>query len=118
MPVHPERTLGTTAEQADLEKLAAALATRGLEAALRTPAGKLPYLEVTNPAVSVQTERVYAQADAYWYGWAEKIADCDDAPGAADRLAHVLAASAPGTTPSEQPRHQDSPVGKTELHDR
>jgi hypothetical protein len=77
---------------ADLEKLAAELAARGYQADLRTPAGRLPYLDVRNPRASVLAEKVYAQADAYWYSWAERIADCDDVTTAAAILARVLRA--------------------------
>lgn len=108
MPAPPHQAISTTAEQADLEKLAGELAKRGLQAELRTPTGKLPYLEVTNPGTSVLTERVYAQADAYWYGWAEKITDCDDAARAADHLAHVLASRAPCTTSASNPASEQS----------
>jgi hypothetical protein len=97
MPAQRQHTC-TDPEQADLEKLAAELAARGLQAQLRTPEGKLPYLDVVNPAVTFLTEKVYAQADAYWFGWAEKIADCDDVAQAADSLANVLSARA---TPGE-----------------
>jgi hypothetical protein len=58
MPTRPQQANDTSAEQADLEKLAAELAPRGLQTVLHTPAGKLPYLEVANSAVSVLTERV------------------------------------------------------------
>lgn len=101
MPPHSSAATGTEEELADLDKLAAELTARGLRAGLRTPDGKLPYLEVTNSAVSVLTERVYAQADAYWYGHAEKIADCADVADAADSLARVLGASSAADTPGE-----------------
>jgi hypothetical protein len=99
MPTPSSAVTSTEAELADLDKLAAELTARGLQAELRTPDGKLPYLDVTNPGISVLTERVYAQADAYWYGWAEKIADCDDVAKAADSLARVLGGSSTGITP-------------------
>jgi hypothetical protein len=101
MPTHSSAAVGTEEELADLDKLAVELRARGLRADLRTPDGKLPYLDVTNSAVSVLTERVYAQADAYWYGWADKIADCADVAKAADSLARVLGADSTGDTPSE-----------------
>jgi hypothetical protein len=100
MTCRSSRLTGSEAELADLDLLAAQLVARGLSAKLRTPEGRLPYLDVTNPGVSVLTERVYAQADAYWYGWAEQIADCADAAKAADRLAHGLGV-APASTASE-----------------
>ena len=101
MPAHSSAAAGTEEELADLDKLSAELTARGLRAELCTPVGKLPYLEVTNSAVSVLTERVYAQADAYWYAHAEKIADCADVALAAGILARVLGASPAGDTPGE-----------------
>lgn len=92
MPTHPDTT-STHAEQADLEKLAAELATHGLQADLHTPNGRLPYLDVKNSCARVLTERVYAQADTFWFSWAEKIAGCDEAITAAAILARVLRAA-------------------------
>jgi hypothetical protein len=98
MTADPGSTTGTQADLdadiTDLEKLAAELAERGLRADLYAPNGRLPFLQVRNPNVQVLTETVYAQADAYWYSWAEKVADCDDPAQAADTLARVLAATA------------------------
>jgi hypothetical protein len=79
-----------TDEQADLDKLAAELNARGLQSALHTPAGRLPYLQVTNPAATVLSEKVLAQADSFWWPWAERIAGCDDVAEAATILARVL----------------------------
>jgi hypothetical protein len=79
-----------TDELADLDTLAAALNTRGLQAALHTPAGKLPYLQVTNPHATALSERVFAQADSFWWPWAERIASCDDIAQIATILARVL----------------------------
>jgi hypothetical protein len=90
MPTPAGPTTDTTAEQADLGKLAAEMDARGYRAHLRTPAGRLPFLEVRNPATSVLTERVYAQADAFWWSWAERIAGCDQVTTAADMLTRVL----------------------------
>jgi len=68
----------------------AELTARGLHAVLRTPPGRLPYLDVVNPRASVLTERVYAQADAFWYSWAQRIAGCDQVTTAPDMVARVL----------------------------
>lgn len=54
----------------------------GLNAELCTPPGKLPYLHVSNPQASALTERVYAQADSFWFSWADRIAGCDELPTA------------------------------------
>jgi hypothetical protein len=86
----PASTTDTHTEQADLEKLAAELITRGYNANLRTPPGRLPFLDVSNPQATVLSERVYAQADSFWWSWAERIAGCDDVTTAADTLARVL----------------------------
>jgi hypothetical protein len=78
------------AEIDDLEKLAAELGTRGLLADVRTPHDRLPYLDVRNPHASALTERVFAQADSYWFSWCERITGCDQTTEAADILARVL----------------------------
>jgi hypothetical protein len=36
--------------------------------------------------------KVYSQADAFWYSWAERIAGCDEVTTAAAILARVLRA--------------------------
>lgn len=81
-----------TEELAELERLGAELAARGYQTAIHTPAGRLPYLDVRNPRASVLTEKVYAQAGAFWYSWAERIAGCDEVTAAAAILARVLRA--------------------------
>jgi hypothetical protein len=81
----------TREDQADLERLAVELRRCGLQAELCTPPGKLPYLQVSNPQVDVLTERIYAQAGAYWYSWAQKIADSDNPASAASAVSRVLA---------------------------
>lgn len=78
------------AEQADLERLAAELTARGYQADLRIPQGRLPYLDVRNPRASVLSEKVYAQADSFWFSWAERISGCDEVTTAAGILARVL----------------------------
>ncbi|HEY1914816.1 MAG TPA: hypothetical protein VGH27_04500 [Streptosporangiaceae bacterium] len=79
-----------TDELADLDKLATELNARGLRADLRTPHGRLPYLVVRNPQASVLAEKVYAQAGAFWWSWADKIADSEDVNATAGILARVL----------------------------
>jgi hypothetical protein len=94
MPTHSSAAAGTDLDLAELEKLAPELIARGLQADIRTPEGKLPYLEVRNPRIQVLAEKVYAQADAYWLNWAERITGCDEVTKAADTLARVLDATA------------------------
>jgi hypothetical protein len=86
-----------TTEQAaagipDLERLAAEVTARGLQASVRTVQGRLPYLDVRNPRASVLAEKVFAQAGKYWWSWAEPIAACDQAADAAAILARALRA--------------------------
>jgi hypothetical protein len=90
MPTSPHDN-DTHPEQAELELLAAELGRHGLRGRLCAPPGNLPYLRVTNAQAAVLAERIYARADAYWYNWAEKIADTDNPAYAARRLARVLA---------------------------
>lgn len=80
----------THTEYADLGKLAAEMTTRGYQAELRTPADRLPFLAVCNPAASVLTEHVYTQDDSYWFSWGEHIAGCHEPATAAALLARVL----------------------------
>ncbi len=82
---------GTPADDVTrLAELAAELSRQSLHATLHEPDGRLPFLEVRNPAASVLIERLYAQADSYWWSWAERIAGCDQVATVADTLARVL----------------------------
>jgi len=78
--------------EADLERLAAEMTARGYQAAVRQPAGRLPYLDVCNPRASVMAERVYAQADWFFWPWAQRIAQCGQPAAAAAIVARVLRA--------------------------
>jgi len=93
---HRPEIVDTQAEQQDLERLATELSQHGLRAELCVPSGKLPYLHVSNPEASVLSERVYAQADSFWYSWAQRIAGCDDVPAAAATLGRVLRTAGSG----------------------
>ena len=77
-------------DQAALQRLASELAARGFKADLRVPYGRLPYLDVCNPRAAMLTEKVYAQAGAFWWSWAEPIAGDDEVTTAASILARVL----------------------------
>jgi hypothetical protein len=83
-----------TAEINDLERLEIELTARGLVAQIRTPHDRLPYLDVRNPEASALSERVFAQADSYWFSWCERIAGCGETTTAADILARVLRTTA------------------------
>lgn len=100
MPADPGSAASTQPDLdidlADLEKLAAELAERSLRADLHAPNGRLPYLQVRNPHVSVLSETVYAQAGAFWFSWGERIARCDQAGTAAGILARVLRSTGAG----------------------
>lgn len=77
---------------APLGRLADELAARGFEAQLITPGGRRPSLAVRNPAAPILAEDVLADAECYWWPWAERIAPVADLTAAADRVARVLAA--------------------------
>jgi hypothetical protein len=83
-------TIGTQEDQAALQRLASEMAARGYQADLRVPDGRLPYLEVRNPRAAMLAEKVYAQAGAFWWSWAETIAHEDEVTTTASILAHVL----------------------------
>jgi len=78
-----------------LGDLAAVLAAHGLATKIVTPAGRLPRLHATNPAVPRLCEDVYAACGPdgsgwFWWPWAERIAPDDDVPAAAAAVAKVL----------------------------
>jgi hypothetical protein len=90
VPTPASDTASSHTGHADLENLAAELATRGYHTDLCTPPGTLPYLHVVNPQASALTENVFAHADSFYYSWAEPIAQCDQITAAASILARVL----------------------------
>jgi len=86
-------SIGTqTDERADLERLAAAVATRGFQATLRALEDGTACLTVRNPRASVLAEVVYARDGAYWWSWREPIAGTGEVDSAAGILARVLRA--------------------------
>ena len=89
MPYRPE-TADTHAEQADLEALADELSTRGYKTVLVTGDGRLPCLDVLNPQAPALTERIYAQADSFWWPWAQVIASRDQPAAAAEAINRAL----------------------------
>jgi hypothetical protein len=78
---------------ADLRRLAAELTVLGFQATLRTPVGKQPYLQVTNPQVVLLTERIFAEAGSFWWSWIEPITDREHVIEAALVIARVLGAT-------------------------
>jgi hypothetical protein len=83
---HPQDDDG----RAELEQLAAELTARGLTAHLVIRAERLPYLAVRNGTASGPPQRVYAQADWFFWPHAERIAACDDVTAAAHAIVHAL----------------------------
>ena len=73
-----------------LERLAAELGVRGLDPVITTAGGR-PALVVSNPRVPALSENILAEADWFWWSWAERIVSTADVPGAADAVARVLA---------------------------
>lgn len=90
MPGPASNSPNPQAEQAHLQRLAAELTKRGYDAKLHTPVGRPAYLDVCNPAATILSEQVYAQADSYWWPWAERIGSTHDPVAAAATLARVL----------------------------
>jgi hypothetical protein len=88
------RALGN--DTAALEKLAAELTARGYEARLIAPDGRLPRLTVINPASTMLAETVTADAQWFWWPWADRIAPAGDVATAADAIAQVLALAPAG----------------------
>src|ERR1019366_8994955 len=84
-----------------LEGLAAALAAREFRTRRRSPGGRVPSLQVVNPAAAALAENVYAGPARdggwwFWWSWAERIAAADDLAGAALLISRVLAARGVG----------------------
>lgn len=76
--------------RAELEKLAAELTARGLTAHLVIRPDRLTCLAVSHGRASGPPQRIYAQADWFFWPYAERIAACDDLTPAADAIAHAL----------------------------
>jgi serine/threonine-protein kinase RsbW len=77
----------------ELEKLAAELAGRGLTAQLVIRAQRLPCLKVSGAGTDASPQRIYAQADWFFWPYAERIAACDDLTAAADAIVSALCVS-------------------------
>ena len=80
-----------TARQAALEALAAALDPGDFATSLTATAGRPPRLNVTSRHAAIGDD-IYADHQAFWWSWAERIAAASDLDQAAARIAHVLAA--------------------------
>jgi hypothetical protein len=77
---------------AALEKLAAELTARGYRTPALSAHGRPPSLTVANPAASMLTETVMAEAGWFWWPWADRIAPVSEVAVAAERVARVLRA--------------------------
>ena len=79
-----------------LAKLARELEARGLDATLRTDP---PTLRITGPDASMVRETIdcVALAEGWFYrwSWGEVVESTDNPGAAADRIRHVLTATAP-----------------------
>jgi hypothetical protein len=80
-----------------LERLTPVLARHGMTINLVAPPGRVPSLQVLNPAAPALAEDVYADRCEdgswwFWWSWAERISAAGDLEQAATRIAHVLAA--------------------------
>ncbi len=82
----------SSSAEADLEKLAAELGSRGFTARLVTPEGRVPSLEVSDPGAVSPPQAVMAGLGFFWWPWAEKIAGVTDVHTAAGTITRVLAA--------------------------
>ena len=75
-----------------LGRLAAELGPRGYNVTLIVAEGRRPTLAVRNPAAPMLSENVLADAEWFWWPWADRIALTADVPAAAESVARVLAA--------------------------
>jgi hypothetical protein len=83
-----------TANMQQLERLAAVLAGRGIDAQPVAPPGRMPRLQVTHPAGGsgdVYAWRCLDGAWWFWWPWAERVARGTDLAGAAATIEQVLA---------------------------
>lgn len=77
----------------DANALADCLRARGLRTKIIEPLKGPVRVKVTNPAAAVMNEIIILHAGAFWWPWKDKIGAASDAPGAADIIARVLAAT-------------------------
>ena len=78
-----------------LDKLAEELTSRGLEAWLMAPPGRVPSVYITNPGARALEENVYANQGKdglwwFWWSWAERISMADDLNATASAITRVL----------------------------
>ena len=88
MPTSPSPD-DTTARQAALEALADALDPGDFATSLTTTAGRPPKLSVTSRHAAIGDD-IYADHQAFWWSWAERIAPATDPAAAARKISGVL----------------------------
>ncbi|HEY3734234.1 MAG TPA: hypothetical protein VGL63_09995 [Streptosporangiaceae bacterium] len=74
----------------DLEKLAAELDGRAYVISLVAGDGRRARLHITSRQAARLVEYVYADAESFWWGWAERIGPVADVAGAALAINNVL----------------------------
>jgi hypothetical protein len=79
-----------------LEKLTGELTARGYEARLTIPGGRPPWLAVIGPAATKLAETVMADAEWFWWPWADRIELPADVATAAGAIATVPALAPAG----------------------
>lgn len=87
-------TTASQSELADLERLAGELGPHGCKTVLVTRDGRMPHLDVIHPEAAALSVRVYAQADYFWYAWAEVITRREEPATAARAVARALCSPA------------------------
>ncbi len=79
----------STAAQAALDALAAALDPSNFATTLVTGPGRTPHLAVSSRHAQL-SEDIYADDQSYWWPWSERITAIDDPLTAAQKVADVL----------------------------
>ncbi len=73
------------------EQLVADLEARGYRAKILDRVTPPTRLEVSNPVAAVLSETIIIHEGAFWWPWRHRIGPTADVPGAAERIARVLA---------------------------
>ncbi|HVB46127.1 MAG TPA: hypothetical protein VNF47_25940 [Streptosporangiaceae bacterium] len=95
------------AAAAALGRLAGEMTALGCEAHLSTPEGRRPSLTVRHPAAPMLTKYVVADAEWFWWSWADRIAPVTDISAAARSVVRALATG--GEVRNEKPRRAADP---------
>ena len=81
-----------TARQAALEALAEAIDPRTHATTLTTGPGRAPHLTVTSRHAQFGDD-IYADHQAFWWSWSERIAPVSEPAAAARKIASMLRAT-------------------------